>query len=231
MDERIVELIIDRVMERLNGPASHEATAPGDLVSSDIRAGRVPIGVSARHCHLSPEHVEALFGAGKKLTVFKPLLQPGEFAAEQQVHLVSPAGRVLGPVRVLGPERKVSQVEVSLTDCYGLGLKKIPPVRPSGDHRDTFGITLVGPAGSLMLQAGLIRANRHVHLQSAQAAAMGLNDGDIVDVKVEGERPTVFMGCQLRAHANFRAEMHLDTDDANAAGIKSGAIAQILIKQ
>jgi putative phosphotransacetylase len=230
MNDQVIEAIVDQVMKRLSANPA-EVALEINLVTDDIRAGKVMIGVSARHCHLTPEHVETLFGAGKKLTVFKPMLQPGEYASEQTVTVVSPAGRCLGPVRVLGPERKTSQVEISLTDCYALGLKQLPPVRPSGDHRESIGITLVGPAGSVTLKSGVIRANRHIHLHTSQAAALGLKDNDVVEVLVQGERPTVLMGCQLRAHPNFKAEMHLDTDDANAAGIKSGEFVQILLKR
>lgn len=230
MDSKLVDVIVDEVMRKL-APAAGVSAGGETLVTEDIRAGRVMIGISARHCHLTPEHVGILFGAGSKLTVFRPLRQPGEFAADQQVTLVSPTGRCLGPVRVLGPERKTSQVEISLTDCYALGLKKIPPVRPSGDHRETYGITLVGPMGSVTLPNGLIRANRHIHLHTTQAQAMGLKDNDVVDVRIEGERPMVLVGCQLRASDSFRAEMHLDTDDANAAGIRNGHLAQILLKR
>jgi putative phosphotransacetylase len=215
--------------DNVHNCGSHGASQ-SEFVTEDILAGRVKVGVSARHVHLSQEHVEVLFGRGAKLTSMRALNQPGEFACDQQVTLVSPAGRSLGPVRVLGPARKKSQVEISLTDCYTLGLKRMPPVRPSGDHRDSPGITLVGPAGAVTLNEGLIRANRHIHLHTSQAAALGLKDNDVVDVRVEGDRPTVLLGCQLRANDAFRAEIHLDTDDANAAGIKSGMLAQILRK-
>jgi putative phosphotransacetylase len=232
VNDKLIDDIVAQVLQRLRdsgkSPAGDSGN-PGGEVTDDIRAGRVRIGVSARHCHLSPEHVETLFGSGSKLTVFRNLLQPGEFACEQQVTLVSPAGRCLGPVRVLGPERKTSQVEISLTDGYALGLKKMPPIRPSGDHRDSVGITLVGPAGAVTLTSGLIRANRHVHLHTAQAAAIGLKDNDIVNVRVEGDRPLLLIGCQLRAKESFRAEIHLDTDDANAAGVRSGDVAQIIL--
>lgn len=189
------------------------------------------MGVSARHIHLTDAHVELLFGPKAKLTILKPLHQPGEFASEQQVTLVSPSGRTLGPVRVLGPTRKASQVEIALTDCYALGLKKLPPIRPSGDHTDTFGITLVGPHGAVTLTSGLIRANRHIHLHTSEAEALGLKNNDTVDVRVDGERPAILHGCQVRAHPAFRSEMHLDTDDANAIGVKSGATVQILLRR
>lgn len=234
MDERLIDSIVEQVTQRLLGaagsvPPAGMSTRAGSMVTDDIRAGRVVVNVSARHIHLTDEHVEALFGAGAKLKPIKPLIQTGEFASEQQVVLVGPIGKTLGPVRVLGPTRKASQVEVSLTDCYALGLKTLPPIRPSGDHTGTFGITMVGPAGAVTLKSGLIRANRHIHLHTSQGAAMGLKNNDMVDVRLDGERPAVFLGCQARVHDMFLAEMHLDTDDANAVGIRSGATAQLLL--
>lgn len=231
MDEKLIDTIVEQVANRLLQLREQRPPQPtaGELVTPEILAGRVVVNISARHIHLTQEHVEALFGAGATLKPMRPLIQVGEFASEQQVLLVGPTGRTLGPVRVLGPTRRASQVEVSLTDCYALGLKKIPPIRPSGDHTESFGITMVGPAGAVSLKSGLIRANRHIHMHTSQAAAIGLKDGDRVDVRLEGERPSIFLGCQVRAHEMFRAEMHVDTDDGNAVGISHGAIAQILL--
>src|SRR5262245_61383181 len=233
MDERLIETIVNQVAERLiaAGTAKNAASpaSSDDLITDEIRAGKVLVNISARHIHLTSEHVEQLFGAGAQLKPMRPLHQPGEFASEQQVLLIGAGGRTLGPVRVLGPTRKASQVEISLTDCYTLGLKTLPPIRPSGDHTGSIGITMAGSAGAVTLTSGLIRANRHVHLHTTQAAAMGLRNGDSVDVKLEGERPVIFLGCQIRAHEAFRAEMHIDTDDGNAVGIKSGATAQLLL--
>ena len=236
MDERLIETIVDQVTQRLlaarESSTTQSATGTSSaLVTEDIKAGRVIVNISARHIHLTNEHVEALFGLGAKLKPMKPLMQTGEFASESQVLLVGPTGKTLGPVRVLGPTRKASQVEISLTDCYALGLKTLPPIRPSGDHTGTFGITMVGPAGAVTLTSGLIRANRHIHMHISQAAAMGLKNNDPVDVRIDGERPAIFLACQARVHEMFVAEMHLDTDDGNAVGIKSGAIAQILLKR
>lgn len=232
MDPKLVDTIVARVLERLQAdrPASGQpAGQPSEeLVTEELRAGRVPIGVSARHVHLTREHLAALFGPGAELTVLRPLKQVGEYASHQQVTLVSPAGRCLGPVRVLGPVRKATQVEISLTDCFALGLTKLPPIRPSGDHRDSVGLTLVGPAGSVTLSAGVIRANRHIHLHTSQARALGISDKDIVAVRVEGERPAILFDVQVRVAETFRAELHLDTDDANAVGVKTGDVAQIL---
>lgn len=230
MDERLVDTIVARVLERLANAhhSSPSAPEPEDFVTEEIKAGRVPIGVSARHVHLSREHHAILFGPDSDLTVFRPLKQVGEYASEQQVIIVSPAGRCLGPVRVLGPLRGATQVELSLTDCFALGLKNIPPIRPSGDHRGTSGLTLVGPAGAVTLPSGVIRANRHIHLHTSQAKALGLRDKEIVAVRIEGERPAILFDVQVRVGENFRAELHLDTDDANALGVKTGDLAQII---
>ncbi|MGB9692530.1 MAG: phosphate propanoyltransferase [Candidatus Sumerlaeaceae bacterium] len=227
-----MDTIVARVIERLQQrePQAHPQASRTieTLISDDLRAGRIPIGVSARHVHLSREHLETLFGPNAELTVLRPLRQTGEFASNQQVLIVSSAGKCLGPVRILGPLRKATQVEISLTDCFALGLKKPPPVRPSGDHRDSIGLTLVGPVGSVTLTSGVIRANRHIHLHVSEAAALGLRDKDTVAVHVEGERPAILLDVQVRAAETFRSELHLDTDDANALGVKSGDFAQIL---
>ncbi|MCX7626690.1 MAG: phosphate propanoyltransferase [Candidatus Sumerlaeaceae bacterium] len=228
----MVDTIVARVLERLASSRGNASSlmpqSDNGLISEDIKAGRVPIGVSARHVHLSREHHAILFGADSQLTVLRPLKQVGEYASEQQVTIVSPVGRCLGPIRVLGPLRSTTQVELSLTDCYGLGLKRLPPIRPSGDHRDTSGITLVGPAGSITIAAGVIRANRHIHMHPSQASVLGLRDRDVVAVRIEGERPAILFDVQVRVAETFRAELHLDTDDANALGVKTGDLAQIL---
>lgn len=225
-----MDTIVARVLARLASAHLPGQSPPQseDLVTEEIKAGRVPIGVSARHVHLSREHHAILFGPDSELTILRPLKQVGEYASEQQVIIVSPAGRCLGPIRVLGPLRGATQVELSLTDCYGLGLKNIPPVRPSGDHRGTPGLTLVGPVGAVTLTAGVIRANRHIHLHTSQAKALGLRDKEIVSVRIAGERPAILFDVQVRVGENFRAELHLDTDDANALGVKTGDLAQII---
>lgn len=233
MDERTVEAIVDAVLRRLTPAAGAGSVAGamspgGELLTADLMAGRVILGVSVRHIHLTDAHVEALFGPGAKLTQLRPLMQPGEFASEQTLTVVSPAGRSIAGVRVLGPTRKATQVELSLTDCFALGLKPTPPIRPSGDHRDSTGITLVGTHGSVTIASGVIRANRHIHLHTKQAEALGLRDGELVRVRIGGERPAVLEECQIRAHPNFRAEMHIDTDDANALGAKTGQMVEIL---
>lgn len=188
--------------------------------------GYIPIGISARHCHVTQPQLEVLFGAGAQLEPLKPLKQTGQFAAKQTVTIVGPRGRAIERVRILGPCRNDTQVEVSLTDLIQLGLEA--PVRPSGVHEGTPGILIVGPKGHLAIERGVIRANRHIHLRTDQAAVLKLKDQDNVVVKIDGDRPVVYFDVQVRVRHDFDAEMHLDTDDANAVGLGDGAVAQIV---
>ncbi len=186
----------------------------------------VPVGVSNRHIHLSKEDVETLFGAGYELTPMKDLSQPGQFACKETLTLIGPAMRPIEGVRVLGPVRKASQVEISRTDSFVLKVK--PPVRESGDIAGSAPITIVGPKGVVTLKEGCIIANRHIHMSEEEGAQFGLNDGDYVTVEVNGERRTTFYDVQVRVNKAFRLEMHIDTDDANAAGIGNGAKVRIV---
>lgn len=180
----------------------------------------VPVGVSNRHVHLGMADLEVLFGKGYQLTRRKDLSQPGQFACEETVLVAGPRG-CIGNVRVLGPVRKQTQVELSLTDCYTLGIPAI--VRESGDLAGTPGVALLGPRGCVVLQEGAIVARRHVHMHTFQAAALGLKDGQNVCVVVgEGCRRLVFSDVTLRVRDDFSLEFHVDTDEANAAGIKTG---------
>lgn len=178
--------------------------------------GTVPIGVSARHIHLSPAHVEALFGPGATLQPWRMLLQPGEFATEHTLTMRSVAGRMIERVRVLGPARARSQIEISRTDA--VALRQDVPLRNSGDLEDTPEVTLEGPAGSIVTD-GLIRAARHIHCDPSEAAAFGLADGDRIPVNVPGPEGLTFPDVLVRAHPGHRLILHLDTDDANAAGV------------
>ncbi len=191
-----------------------------------LEKGYVPIGISARHCHVTQQQLEILFGKGATLTPMKPLRQPGQFAAKEVVSIIGPRGRSLENIRILGPCRDDTQVEVSQTDCIQLGVSA--PVRPSGDHRETPGIIMIGPAGHLVIDKGVIRANRHIHLHTKEAALLELNDNDTVMVKIDGDKPVVYYDVQIRVSDKFEAEMHLDTDDANAVGLGKNALAQIL---
>lgn len=185
----------------------------------------VPVASSARHVHLCRADVERLFGTGYRLQRLKDLSQPGQFACKEQVTVVGPRGQ-LEHVRVLGPERKATQVEVSLTDTFGLGIKA--PVRMSGKTQGTPGCKLVGPAGSIELSEGVIVAARHLHLSAAQAARFGLRDGQPVRLRAEGERATVLENVIVRAGDGHDMEVHIDTDEANAIAMAGSTMMEIL---
>lgn len=185
----------------------------------------VPIGVSARHIHLAEEDVQRLFGPGHALRPRKELMA-GEYAAEETVTLVGPKGS-LSKVRVLGPARKRTQVEISATDGFSLGV--VPPVRLSGDVAGTPGIAIVGTHGAFTLPEGVIVARRHIHLSPADAERWHLQDGQVVQVAVEsGPRPVIFDDVVLRVGRRYRLEMHIDTDEANAASLRTGDRGRIL---
>lgn len=191
----------------------------------DKKAYMVPIGISARHVHLTQEHVEILFGKGYELTRKKDLMG-GQFAANEQVTIVGTKLRAIENIRVLGPVRKQSQVEISKTDSYKLGIGV--PVRESGDVAGAAPIALVGPKGTVYLQEGCMIAKRHVHMSPEDAKAAGQKDKDIVSVKVENERGTIFNHVQIRVDESFTLEMHIDADEANGAGIQSGDMGYLM---
>ena len=185
----------------------------------------VPIGVSARHIHLTQEHVEVLFGKGYQLTKKKDLMG-GQFASNEMCTIVGLKLRAIENVRILGPVRKASQVEVSATDAVKLGMKV--PVRESGDIKGSAPIALVGPKGALYLKEGCIVAMRHIHMSPKDAEAAGLKDGDIVSVKADNERGTIFNHVKIRVDKSFTLEMHIDTDEANASQIATGMTVTII---
>lgn len=187
---------------------------------------KIPVGISARHLHISQEHLDILFGKGHQLHVFKDLGQPGQYACEERVDLVTEKGS-FKQVRILGPVRPKTQIELALTDAMKLGLKI--PVRDSGDHRDAPGLTLVGPKGQVKLDTGVIAACRHIHMTPAEAAEFGVKDKQFVSVKIgDAERCLIFDKVLVRVHDSFALEMHVDTDEGNACGAKSGDFAEIV---
>ncbi len=190
------------------------------IEKTNANEGDIPLGISNRHVHLSREHVEVLFGAGYELTPFKDLVQPGQYACKEQLTIVGPSLRPIEKVRVLGPVRSASQVEISRTDAFTL--KVSPPVRESGKIEGSAPITIIGPKGVVTLKEGCIIANRHIHMSLEDGEKFGVKDNEYVDVDAVGERRTRFFDVQVRVHKDFRLEMHLDTDDANAAGLKNG---------
>ncbi len=186
----------------------------------------VPVGVSARHIHLSQEDVERLFGKGYKLTKKKDLMG-GQFAANEQCTIVGLKLRAIENVRILGPVRKQSQVEISATDARTLGVKA--PLRESGDLAGSAPIALVGPKGAIYLEEGCIVAARHIHMKPEEANSAGLKDGDYVTVRMGNERGAVLDKVKIRVDSSFDLEMHIDTDEANACQIKQGDIAEIIL--
>jgi acetate kinase len=189
-----------------------------------LRSSPIAISVSARHVHLTQEHFEMLFGAGRTMTLRSDLSQPGQFAAAEVVHLIGPKGRI-DRVRILGPARKESQVEIARTDQFKLGIEV--PIRDSGDTEGTPGITLEGEAGAVTLENGVICAKRHIHISPEEALNLGLRDKDVVRVIVKGVRELIFGDVLVRVNPNYRLDMHLDTDEANAAQITTGTVGYI----
>ena len=185
---------------------------------------QVPIEISAHHVHLTTEHVAELFGEGNGLTAAAPLSQPGQFACEEKVTLVGPKGKV-ERVRVLGPERPNSQVEISMTEQFKLGIDA--PIRESGDIDDTPGIVLEGPNGSVTLERGVICAMRHIHMSPEDAIRMGVRDRYVVRVVLQGKRELTFGDVMIRVHPDFALAMHIDTDEGNAANINTGVVGVI----
>ena len=210
-DEQLVRSIVKEVLGKLSG----------GLKVSD----KIPVGLSNRHLHLTIQDIEILFSKGARLTKLRDLSQPGQFAANETITLVGPKGR-MDKVRVLGPARKETQVEVSKTDSYILGIK--PPVRISGDVKGSSGIRIIGPKGEIELREGVIIAQRHIHMSPDEARSFGVKDGDIVKVKVPGERALIFDNVMIRSGPTHRLDFHIDIDEANAAGLSQGDFVEII---
>lgn len=207
-DRSIVENIVRQVvLNRVDGRPVGATPAADEP--------KLVVSISARHVHLTDAHVEALFGAGSKLTQMKPLYQDGFYAAEETVMVVGPRRRMLPTVRILGPTRPHSQVELAFTDSISLGLDI--PVRHSGDIEGSPGCVLVGPKGVVELQRGVIRAARHVHMSLADADYYGVKSGDFMQLRVESPQCTVVLeDLKVRADEGIKLEVHLDTDEGNA---------------
>ncbi len=185
----------------------------------------VKIGLSNKHVHLSQEHLNILFGEGHELTRTKDLVQPGQFASEEKVDIVGPKKTLTG-IRVLGPVRPETQVELAMTDARTLGIKA--PVRESGHLEGTPGCKLIGPCGEVELDHGVMVAQRHVHLNPEQAIEAGVKDKDVVCLKIDGERGLIFDNVVVRSGPTHEKEVHLDTDEGNAAGCGPDSVAEII---
>jgi propanediol utilization protein len=215
--ERLVrEVLTQRVRGQINPPAAREASATS-------KAGGPPhpllVNVSARHMHVTPADLEVLFGPGAKLTKLKDLYQQGEFASEQLVTLVGPRQRVIPSVRILGPVRDYTQVELSYTDGVYLGIDL--PLRISGNHEGTPGITILGPKGAITINKGVIRAERHVHMSTEDMAYYGVKDQDYLKLKIDGPCGVIFDRVKVRYHPKVILEVHIDTDEGNACDLDS----------
>ncbi|WP_420851074.1 phosphate propanoyltransferase [Paenibacillus alba] len=186
---------------------------------------RIPIGVSNRHIHLSPEAVERLFGSKDALTQMKELSQPGQFACNETVTLIGPKGTI-ERVRILGPARGETQVEISLFDGFTLGVN--PPIRDSGDIEGTPGIIIQGPRGQLRISKGVIAAARHIHMHTSDAQLFGVNNGDRVKIQVDGPRGMILDNVLIRVSEKYRLEMHIDLDEANAGHVRNGQTGILL---
>lgn len=199
-----------------------------NLIQQMIRAGKgyfIPVAVSNRHVHLSAADIETLFGKEYTLTKLRELNQPGQYACQELVILTGPKGSIQ-KIRVLGPARRETQVEILQSDSFRLGIP--PAVRMSGELEGTPGGNLAGPAGSVDLKKGVIIAARHLHMAAEEAGWFGLKTGDIVSVKKGGQRSLLFGNVTVRAGEGHSLEMHIDTDEANAAGMQCGEILELI---
>lgn len=187
----------------------------------------IPLGVSNRHVHLSPEDVEKLFGAGHELTPMRDLSQPGQFACQETVTIVGPKGSIHG-VRILGPARGATQVEISRTDGFALGVHA--PVRMSGDIEGTPGLVLVTAKGTVMLDKGVIVAKRHVHMSPEEAEEFQVKDGDTLILATQSDRPIIYPDVVVRVHPRFALDFHVDLDEGNAANLKTGDRVKVIGK-
>jgi putative phosphotransacetylase len=212
-----VEYLVRRVLyERLGKPVPRQAAGPNPLV----------VNISARHCHLTQEAVEALFGKGHKLRRMKWLYQEGQFAAEESVTLIGPRSRVISNLRILGPCRDINQVELAFTDSIALGFQI--PVRQSGNIEGTPGCMLMGPAGFFEMPDGVIRAAPHVHMHPDDVAYYGVADKDFMRLQVGGPCGLSLNRLFVRSSKDFKLEVHIDTDEGNACGLQPDTPVQLL---
>lgn len=212
----IEHMVREQVYAKLGLPLPASAKSPNALV----------VNISARHCHLTQEAVEALFGKGHRLTPMKALYQEGQYAAKESVTLIGPRSRVISNLRILGPCRSLNQVELAYTDAISLGFEI--PVRMSGDIEGTPGCMLMGPNGYFELPAGVIRAQPHVHMSPKDAAFYGVKHLDHMKLKIHGALGMTFDQLVVRVDPSFQLEVHIDTDEGNACGLKPDTFCELL---
>jgi putative phosphotransacetylase len=209
-------MVRQAVYARLGKPLPRVATAPNPLV----------VNISARHCHLTPEAVEVLFGKGAQLNVHKWLYQDGQFAAKETVTLIGPRSRVISNLRILGPCRNLNQVELAYTDAIALGFEI--PLRPSGSIKDTPGCMLMGPAGFFEMKDGVIRAARHVHMHPTDAEFYGVKPGENMKLRIGGDCSIVLDRMLCRVDKSFKLEVHIDTDEGNACNLQPDTFCELV---
>lgn len=216
MNENLIKVITEQVLKELQ---VKDISSIGSQHSKEVK-----VGVSARHVHLSNEDLEILFGNGYELKV-KKYLMGDQFAAEETLTIIGDKLKALEKVRILGPTRKETQVELSSTDAISLGIKA--PLRLSGDIKDSASITLVGPKGVVKKDYGCIVAKRHIHMHPTDSQRLGIGEG-IVAVRINGERAGILENVDVRVRDDYHFEMHIDTDEANALGIRNGSFVEIV---
>jgi propanediol utilization protein len=214
-DKKLIELIVKEVQNFF-------------VSDSDTPISKIPLGISNRHIHLTPKTFQKLFGEGGECESLRPLYQPGEFASKQLLTIIGPKQRSIPNVRILGPLRKYDQVEVTLTDAILLGID--PPVTNSGSLEKAAPLTLVGPQGSVYIDKCAIIANRHIHMTNSDAKKLGIRDGDFCKVRIKGEKSTIFENVLIRTNDNWKLQIHLDTDDANAANVREETLVEFIGK-
>ena len=211
LDRALVEKMVRESLMRGMSPGGHPA------VAAKPTSPKLVVNVSARHAHVTQEDLERLFGRGHKLTPYKMLYQDGFFAAEETLTIVGPRQRIISNLRILGPCRDHSQVELAFTDAILLGID--PPVRKSGDHRDSPGCYLIGPKGMIHMEKGVIRHERHVHMAAEEAEHFGVQDGDRMHLRVKSDCAAVLENLLVRVSKGAKLEAHIDTDEGNACNL------------
>lgn len=214
------------LVEKLVSEVVHRQMGRPQRASAGAQPNPLVVNVSARHCHLTQEAVEALFGPGHKLTPMKWLYQEGQYAAKETVTLVGPRSRVISNLRILGPCRSLNQVELAFTDAIALGFKI--PVRPSGKIEGTPGCMLMGPNGFFEMEEGVIRAAPHAHLSPEDAEFYGVKTGDMMKLKIGGDLGMTFDKLLARVDPSFKLEVHIDTDEGNACGLGPDTPVELL---
>lgn len=212
-EDDLFNIIVDEVVRNIRGDMPQE-----EKLTDSNGLPTIPLGVSNRHLHLTQETLEKLFGPGAQLENYRDLYQPGDFAAKQTVTIVGSKMRAIQNVRILGPLRNYDQVEMSLTDAISIGVKA--PVHDSGNLEGAAPLTLVGPEGSVFLKNAAIIASRHIHMPNADAAVFGVRDGDHIKVRIPGIKGIIFENVLVRINDNWKLQLHLDTDEANAANVR-----------